>query len=520
MKKILSLVLALILLLSFTAMAETDKSSWLCEEKTTLTVCTYDGVSQAFPTIGNDLRFWQWLEEYTNVHIEWEVHSNADYGTVKAAKLAAGELEADIYNLGNTMCNEAGMAGLLIDMTPYMETCMPHTIKYAEEENPNVLKSAVSPLDGKRYMMVGSVSPNIGHICYMYNVHFFEKMGFTWPETLDELTEMMRAMKGVDLNENGVDDEIILTSSGIGGIDIMGNSFGLEAYEGTSNFIAREGVVYSEHVADNTKEYWQYLNMLFEEGILDPGIATNTPDIMSQAIASDKVAIFVYYSGFATSYGNLSSWGQADPLSCHYALGGPLAGPNGDKYYVNRTRDGGDGTGVSANCKNPELAIKWLDTMLSDPNVLSVRCTGWEGEHYTLDENGEKVLKMPEDGSTWSIKAEGCGQIALPHYQTWEQLMFSKTAPNMKWYVEQYDDFLDEFIEPTVTPTSLYTQDEQDLIDMVQSDVNTYYKEMRAKFITGEVSFDQWDEYVDTMYGLGLQDWIDAIQMYYDRVNA
>jgi len=517
MKKILTLVLALMMVFSLAATAETDSSTWLCEEKTTLTVCTYDGVSQAFATIGNDLRFWQWLEEYTNVHIEWEVHSNADYGTVKAAKLAAGELEADIYNLGAEMCNEAGAAGLLIDLMPYMDTCMPNILNWEANENPNVIKTSKAA-DGRMFYVGGTVSPDIGHICYMYNTHFFEQLGVEWPTTLDEFTEILRAAKGVDLNGNGEADEILLTSSGLGGLDIMSNSFGTECYEGTTMFAAENDVVYSEHISDETRAYWTYLNMLYEEGLLDPGITTNSADKMSQAIAADKVLVFVYYSGFATSYGNLSSWGQADPTGCHYALGTPLEGPDGYRYYVRRDRPTNDCTGISAACKNPELALKWLDTLIADPNVLLTRCTGFEGETYEFDENGEVQLIFQEDGS-WALEKEwGCGQLAMPHYQTYEQLMNSKHQ--YPWYIEQYNAFLDPymFITSSVIANNTWTQEEQDLLDLAKSDCNSYYTEMRAKFITGEVDIEtEWDNYVDTMYGLGLEDWIAAWQMYYDR---
>ena len=46
-----------------------------------------------------------------------------------------------------------------------------------------------------------------------------------------------------------------------------------------------------------------------------------------------------------------------------------------------------------------------------------------------------------------------------------------------------------------------YTEEEYDLIDMSRSDVNAYFKEMRAKFVTGEADLEtEWDSYVDTMY--------------------
>ena len=521
MKKILSLVLVLMMALSLAATAETDTSTWLCEEKTTLTVCTWDAVSQAFPTVSNDLRFWQWLEEYTNVHIEWEVHSSADYSTVYTAKLAAGELTTDIMMIPNIAAtNEAGNAGLLIDMAPYVDTCMPHTKVWAAEQNPAVLQSCYAA-NGSLYYLGGQVSPDIGHITYMYKTEWMEKLGAEIPTTLDEFTELCYKMKEAgDLNGNGEADEIVLTGSGIGVFTLLSNSFGTELYSaGSSGFKAVDGVVVSEYVTDEFKQYLEYVNKLFEDGIIDPGVVKTSADEMSQKIAQDKVGIFIYYSGFATSYGNLTPAGQADPTGCHYMLGVPLEGPNGDQYFIHRSMGMDLPTGITKNCKDPELAIKWLDTLLADPMAVTVRTCGFEGETWEYDENGEIKLIKAEDG-TWAMPKEwGCGQISLPHHQTYEQLMNGK----MDWYLEQYNAMLEPvymYKAGTIPVCTAYTEDEQMLIDMVQSDVNSYRNEMIAKFFTGEVSLDEWDAYVEMQYDLGLQDWIDAMQSYYDRALA
>jgi putative aldouronate transport system substrate-binding protein len=522
MKKLLSVVLVLAMLLGLSAgvLAEEKKSTWLTDEKTTLTVTTYDGVSAAFPTIGNDLRVWQWLEEYTNVHIEWEVHSRADYGTVTAAKLASGQIETDIFNVANaTLLNQAGAAGVFVDLTPYLETCAPHLIAYNRDVNPRIIPSSKSS-DGKQYYMGGSVSPDIGHIVYMYNTEWLKKLGREVPTTLDEFYDLCNAIKGQDLNGNGQPDEIVLTSSSLGAIDIMGNTFGLEHYEGTSMFAAKDGVVYSEHVADQQREYLTYLNKLFEEGILDPAITNHNADLMSQKIAADQVGIFIYYSAFAVTYGRLSTAGQADPLGEHYTMGGPLKGPHGHQYYVLRDRPTNDVTGVSASSKNVELAIRWLDTLINDPAVILTRTSGWEGEHYEFDENGNVKLIYDADGN-WDIKPLGCGQLAMPHYQSYDHMM--NGLKHISWYMEQYHALLEPtvFIAPSVPPTNTYTVEEQDKIDMVAAECKDYFNEMRAKFITGEADIEtEWDDYVATMYNLGLQDWIDAMQSYYDRAVA
>ena len=42
------------------------------------------------------------------------------------------------------------------------------------------------------------------------------------------------------------------------------------------------------------------------------------------------------------------------------------------------------------------------------------------------------------------------------------------------------------------------------------NEVNTYVNEMMLKFIIGSESFDNWDTYVQNVWGLGLQDVIDV----------
>ncbi len=533
MKKTLSLVLALCLV--FTACAalaeqgvdwtttgvETTGTNYLCDEKTTLTVCTYDGVSQAFDPIGNYQRFWQWMEDYTNVHIEWEVHSNADFGTVRTTKIAAGEIDTDIMNIGSiSTAVQAGFSGLA---APIELDWIPNIIEYNNTVLPIILTNTTAS-DGNIYCICGNVSPDLGHICYMYNAEWLEKLGREVPTTLDEFYDLCVAMKEAgDLNGNGEADEIILTGSGMSMTNILGNSFGLVQYEDCDAFYPDEnGVVQCELVSDKMRDLWAYCAQLFSEGILDPGIASTSADDMSQKIASDKVGIFIYYSAFSVTYGKLTSRGQADPSyqTCVYAMGEALTGPNGDKFYSLRNRAGNDACIISANSKNVELAARWLDVLTCDPKAMKVRTCGWEGEQYYYDENGDMQLIYPEDGSTWNISRFGCGQIAMPHYQNYDQLMNSKL--NMPWYVEQYDKILhnNDWIAPGVPIIGAYTDEEQELIDMSKSDCNSYFKEARAKFITGEMDINtQWDEYVKTMYGLGLQSWIDAEQMIYDRTR-
>ncbi len=67
-------------------------------------------------------------------------------------------------------------------------------------------------------------------------------------------------------------------------------------------------------------------------------------------------------------------------------------------------------------------------------------------------------------------------------------------------------------------PEVTYTEEEQETM-MTYVDIANYVKSMETKFIMGEVSLDDWDSYVNTLYSMGLEDIIAVKQAAYDRWN-
>ena len=110
------------------------KDTWLCDEKTTLTLYTYDGVDSSFPAPSNDLEFWQWMEDYTNVHIEWEISPYTGYDEIVSTKMASGSDLPDILNTHSMdLANDAGRNGLLVNLSEYWDTCFTNTQAYFDQ---------------------------------------------------------------------------------------------------------------------------------------------------------------------------------------------------------------------------------------------------------------------------------------------------------------------------------------------------------------------------------------------------
>ena len=123
MKRVLCLILTLALSLGLCgAAAAYEGETPIVQEPVTLTVFTHSGVNASYPPPSNDLMFWQYMEELTGVHIEWEAVASESYEEIIATRLAAGVDLPDIMNVSSqSNAINAGRNGLLLDMKPLLE---------------------------------------------------------------------------------------------------------------------------------------------------------------------------------------------------------------------------------------------------------------------------------------------------------------------------------------------------------------------------------------------------------------
>ena len=70
-------------------------------------------------------------------------------------------------------------------------------------------------------------------------------------------------------------------------------------------------------------------------------------------------------------------------------------------------------------------------------------------------------------------------------------------------------------------PVLSATAEETEAYSDLNSVISTYCGEMYHKFINGEVDLDKgWDEYIDTLKGMGVEDMSAIKQATLDRFNA
>lgn len=133
------------------------------------------------------------------------------------------------------------------------------------------------------------------------------------------------------------------------------------------------------------KDWFKILNEEYAKGVVDPESFTMNFDQYIAKIATGTVlGMHDQYWNFQNATISLQGSGIDERT---YAPVMPVY-PGAEPYYADRdVMNTNQGFGVSVSCKQPEVALRFLDIMLSEPwqKVLS---WGIEGEDYEVDENG------------------------------------------------------------------------------------------------------------------------------------
>ena len=514
-----------------------DHPTWLCEEKANITVTTYDGASSVYLPPSNDLYFWQWMEEMTNVHVEFDVIPYASYDEIATARLAAGEDLSDIIittKSGTALQDLKASLGeneVIVNVGDYWDTCCQNIEKYFSdpETSQENYKVRITAPTGEIWGLSGLAESRIGRITALWNKTWMDELGLEVPETLDEFHDVLVAFKNAgDINKDGLENEIPLTT--VGGsylVGYLGSPYGLHQYENmsrTNMWEDGDGKLYDERLTDKMKDTLTYINSLYAEGLLDPEFSSGS-DHVTELLASARCGCVIYYSTMSRAYGRMiNQFYDPDVVTTNqgvYMGLGLKSDANGNQSTFLSDSSLSSTTALFKNGENAEIAIRWMDFLLCSEEALTERSLGPVGIGYNIDANGEYEVLVTEEGIRPVITEYGCGQIAFPLIQTKLQLLAGNMIPATQWYVDALlnIDSNSTFYKTKVSDIP-FTEEEQEVLTTWETDYGTYWEEMRDKFISGDTDINaKWDEYIENMNALGAEEILGAYQSKYDRLK-
>jgi putative aldouronate transport system substrate-binding protein len=477
--------------------------------------------------VSADLWMWKRYEELTNVHIEWEDVPTDNLAERTNLVMASNDLPDMFYMTSFSMNDIAtyGAGGSFIKLNDLIERNNPH-LKAVMEKWP-VVKQAMTMPDGSIYSLPYIQPDPLDASCrYYINKNWLERLGLAVPRTTDELTEVMRQFKARDANGNGnPNDEFpwsmqsnvsqleiqLLGSFGGGNKGTQGWGMGIDLdTAGKARFIP---------TSEPQRDVWKYLAAWYQEGFIDDGYFSNIDYARWVSYAEqDRVGLFSWVS---PSYIGAQTQHNFTGINV-------LTGPRGDKIFswCEPPVRGAAVFTITSACKNPDLAMKWVDFFYSDQGTV-FGTFGEEGVTYNQDAAGniiysDEILNHREGTQIgafqWVDNVYG-GYYPYLDIDVPRRMIARKGSVE---YEFKTTEDLDQYIPADGYWASFVgTPDEAEDLAMLWTDLAGYWNEMRPKFITGELSLDRdWDAYVATMRRMGMDQYMKIRQTQLDRMLA
>ena len=355
----------------------------------------------------------------------------------------------------------------------------------------------------------------------MYRADLLEKAGYTGKlETLDDWEAALTALK-----EYGIEKPMVVQSLEYL-MRFMGSAYGIRAGMYVDD---QTGEIKNGYTQEAYKELMKRANDWVEKGLLDADLLTCDKKTAMSYIMNDPAAVTVGAGG--SFLGSMIKSVAADPqaynpdfkmatASFPVMNSGDTVLYGGGSYDYATTSNGS--AVITADCKNPELAAKFLNYCYSQSGHYMINY-GKEGEAYTMVDGiptyTDEIMHNPNGWSvstamTYNGLANGCGPFVqdanyiFQYYETDEQ----------KQALHDWADGNES--QRTLIPPITLKEDESKQYSVLSTQMNTFISEYSAKFYTQVLDVDtEWDNYIKQLNDTGMNDMIGIYQSALDRYN-
>lgn len=463
----------------------------------------------------------QKAQELTGVNMEYVEVSSASESETFNLMVAGGDYTDLIYNFVKLYTGGVDSAienDIIVDLTDYMDLTPCYESILASDEDVRRAATADSGAIGAFYSIYGSTPYSATGLTIRGD--WLDKLGLDAPVTYEDFEQVLLAFK------SAYDPEypLYLPSCGTLSSITMGYEFAYNiAGDNVTLFAQKDGKVFFSATQDSFREYLTMMHRWYEEGIISKDFATNGDWMFMNGeyqamMSTGDTGLVVLGAGL---YSEFEPVGQDyDP---DYRLEGVVNPRISADIPAGNTPGSRVSDGVfSVTGGNPELACKWCDFWYTETGSM-LATYGIEGESYTLSSDGtpeytdlilsdpnysERSMKNLYSFNTCCImdpekELQGVSEHGLAAIEVW-----SGDAPSESF--------------STITMTSLsMTSDESTQYGIICADAQTYCLEHVLQFINGSLSVEKdWDNFVSTLEGMGVDEATEIVQAAYDRYLA
>ena len=480
-----------------------------------------------------DNKLTKYLEEQTNVKIEWDLVLSKDKTQKLNLLLATGESLPDVFmgGMDTSLLVEHAAQGTFVALDEYIANDS-LWFKEAMSEFPDMEKLMTMP-DGHIYALpnINMSEPNMMPSHLWMNQKWLEAVEMDVPTTTEELKEVLTAFKNDDPNGNGKADEIPLMGA-INGWSALADTYILNSFlqyptdgngAGSRRFIVEDGKVVSVFTQDGYKQGIQYMNELVNEGLLDASTFTQDSQQMKQIFENPDTAILgSLTAGGPNTFADMSN---SDRFRDYIAIP-PVKGPDGVQLtaynpygYFNTANC----WVITSACENPEAAFRLGDYFFSEEISMWGRL-GEPGTDYIPNPDGKKAVDggdaLFEAILIYGSEQKSHWQNRNPYYNFFDNKGVASDDPyalqDLLWdTMLVYREYTPA--PETCIPPLVFSSDEAEEYNEINSALVQYVDETRVRFITSGGVEEEWDSYLQELDNIGLPRMMEIVQIAYER---
>lgn len=543
MKKTLSLILALLMVLALFAGCANDEGKdtptstpsstpassseqpseepglvypKLTEDPVTLTV--WQTFSSTYITSMNDSYFVDYLEEATNVRLDFKEATGADATTVFNLMINSGDF-TDIVRPGDNQYpggpDKAVEDGIYLDLKDLIEEYAPH-YQALRNNNADLYRQTVTDAGNMWSMYTVNDPAEYPWMGLALRSDLLEKNNVALPVTLADWETALQ----VYLDE-GIKYPLLFDITGV-----SFNSEFLSAFQIGKEFYQKDGKVEFGYTQPEFKEYLTLMNDWYKRGYIDPEFTSHGVNFAifgGDAFAflmNGEAAAALLPWGFTASAKAIDGSTLIEDFYLH-AVQAPKMNAGDTVRFRYTSYEAKVPNAITSACADPVLAVRLIDYLCSEEGSNLINF-GKEGISYTMVDGKPRYTDLilhsdtgflPRDVAYKYAWDDGAGLSDFKRlWQTYEGTPSEAAldAYNI-WNTDS-----NEYLLPPITRTAA----EGDEFSALFGDIKTFCTEKIPAFITGAKPLSDFEDFVAQIESMDIARCLEIQQDALDRYLA
>ena len=504
------------------------------------------------------------MSEQTGIKFEFDVLPSDEFVTKIELMIAAGGGDLSdvlIRETTQTVLMPWAEAGMILPVTKYFDDLYywgNETLEPQSGFDKEYIRRYITSYDGNIYGVYNfNSTSNNQYSGSRINIYgpWLKELDLPIPSTTDDFYETLVAFRDNDLNGTGKDDQIPLSGYKDSVASLRKFLMTPFVYTQDEYWTADNGNI---GVCFNTEEWREglrYAHKLYAEGLLDPQHFTQDQNALTAAVSASP-QLYGAFTRISTS--NMA----ADDLNRYNyerieQLTNSQTGETRTSIQPALPKLNGF---ITKNCDYPEAAYMWLDYMTGRDCSILTRY-GVEGQEWEYIDKDATTAALKDFWAKWpggNLLVEYYGPNGDPRageryfsatsWGTMQDTWWGQQGPNVmtdelaslfgspvpeteretasyvnefghRYRLEQAMKLRDDSL---IVAGLIYNNAEAKVINEVYTEIKLYVEETWAAYVVGSMDIennDAWQNYLNTLNNMGLQQCIDAAQSCYTRMN-